>query len=64
MDKLQEIYQNTINYLTLNFISLGLTLLFLVIGFILVNFLKHKLKARLLKKSANPIASGFISQLK
>jgi hypothetical protein len=29
----------------------------------LVNFFKTKLKARLLKKSANPIASGFISQL-
>lgn len=63
MDKFQEIYQNTINYFTLNYINLGLTLLVLVIGFILVNFFKTKLKARLLKKSANPIASGFISQL-
>jgi len=63
MAKFQEIYQNTINYFTQNYISLGLTLLFLVIGFILVNFFKNKLKVRLLKKSSNPIASGFISQL-
>jgi small-conductance mechanosensitive channel len=62
MDKFQEIYQKTINYLSQNYISLGLTLLFFVIGFIVVNFLKNKLKGRLLKKSANPIASGFISQ--
>lgn len=63
MDKFQEIYQNTINYFAQNYISLGLTLLFFVIGFIVVNFLKNKLKARLVRKSTNPIASGFISQL-
>lgn len=63
MNKFQEIYQNTINYFIQNYISLGLTVLFLVIGFMLVNIFIKKLKARHLKKSTNPITSGFISQL-
>lgn len=63
MDKFQEIYQNVINYFTQNYVSLAVIVSFLVIGFISVNFLKTKLKARLHKKSTNPITAGFISQL-
>ncbi|MDX1652063.1 MAG: mechanosensitive ion channel family protein [Brumimicrobium sp.] len=63
MENITAFYESMTDYFSKNYVSLGLSLLFLILGFILANFLKRKLRARLVKRSPNPITATFISQI-
>lgn len=63
MEKISQLYHNTIQYFQLNYLNLGATILFLVLGLIVANFLQRRIKLRLKNKSPNYITANFTSQI-
>ena len=63
MEKIVQLYNDTIQYFQSNYLNLGITIGFLIIGFIVSNFIQRRVKLQLIKKSPNHITANFTSQI-
>ncbi|MEO8774407.1 MAG: mechanosensitive ion channel domain-containing protein [Gelidibacter sp.] len=63
MEKMTQLYNDSIQYFHLNYLNLGATIIFLIIGFIASNFIQRRVRLRLMNKSPNRITAHFTSQI-